>query len=83
MYFSPSVSTTVGGPLRPGSLGTRTVGYSIPGIGNTGTEFGLRESSAQVIDDLKKKLKMVNILITLVTDSIIIIIIIIIIQLFF
>lgn len=42
-------------------MGTRTGGFSIPGIGNTGCEFGLRETSAQ-IDDLKRKLKMVIIM---------------------
>ena len=41
-----------------GGLGTRTSGYAIPGIGNIGTDLGLRESNAQ-IDDLKRKLKMV------------------------
>ena len=58
--FSPGVSTTFVGPVRTGGLGARTVGYStIPGTGNTGTVFGLRESSAQT-DDLRRKLKMVS-----------------------
>ena len=59
-YFSPSVSTTFVGPVRTGGLGARTGGYStIPGTGNTGTVFGLRESSAQT-DDLRRKLKMLS-----------------------
>lgn len=54
----PSVSTTFVGPVRTGGLGARTAGYStIPGTGNTGSVFGLRESSAQT-DDLRRKLKM-------------------------
>ncbi|KAL9973691.1 hypothetical protein ACROYT_G020177 [Oculina patagonica] len=53
----PSISSTYGGPLRPGGLGTRSVGYPVSGFGNIGTEFGFRESNAQ-IDDLKRKLKM-------------------------
>ena len=61
MFFSPSVSTTFGGPLRTGRLDTRTSGYSVPGIGQIRTEYGLRESNAQ-IDDLKTKLKMVIVL---------------------
>lgn len=58
-HLSPSISSTYGGgPLRTGGLGTRTVGYPVSGFGNIGTEFGLRESNAQM-EDLKRKLKMV------------------------
>ena len=55
----PSISSTYGGgPLRARGLGTTTVGYPVSGVGNIGTEFGLRESNAQM-EDLKRKLKMV------------------------
>ena len=58
-HLSPTISSSYGGgPLRTGGLGTRTVGYPVLGFGNIGTEFGLRESNAQM-EDLKRKLKMV------------------------
>ena len=57
--MSLSISSSYGGPLHPGGLGTRTFGYPVSGYGNIGTEFGLRESPTQ-LDDLKRKLKMVS-----------------------
>ena len=57
-HLSPSISSYGGGPLRTGGLGIRTVGYPLSGFGSIGTEFGLRESNAQM-EDLKRKLKMV------------------------
>ena len=61
IYFSisSSIGPTYGASLRTGELGGRTVGYPSSGVPNIGAEFGIRQSSAQ-IDELKKKLKMVN-----------------------
>ena len=59
-HLSPSISSTYGGgPVRTGGLGIRTVGYPLSGFGSIGTEFGLRESNAEM-EDLKRKLKMVT-----------------------